>query len=107
MAEQKLATFKITEDLWLAFKGKAEANDTNASAVLKAFVQRYLNSDIDKGIDHLETGIDVGIDGSIDSGLEARLEKLEREVAELRGKSWSCPSIGNLTGQLNLKLVRE
>lgn len=47
MADTKLATFKCDADVWDAFKAKAEANKTNASALLKKFISSYLNGRID------------------------------------------------------------
>jgi len=48
MSEQiKLATFKINGDRWAEFVSRAAAQNTSASALLKGFIDRYLDESID------------------------------------------------------------
>lgn len=67
----KLATFRIDEGIWDAFREKAKSNKTNASALLKDFIGNYL---------------DGGIDASRpagDSRLDSKVSQLEEQLIEL------------------------
>ena len=69
MSDSKLATFKCDEELWEQFKAKAKGDRTNASALLKSFMQAYIDGriDADMGTADLMKRI---------SDIEARLGKL-------------------------------
>jgi len=51
MSTNKLATFRIDDEVWQLFQDKAKANGTNASALLQCFVKDYLDDNLDKCID--------------------------------------------------------
>ena len=46
MNEKQLATFKIDGDEWQAFKARARTQGTNASALIKRFIQLYMDGEI-------------------------------------------------------------
>jgi hypothetical protein len=76
MSDLKLATFKIEPDRWQAFQDKAKQEGSNASALLKTFIGRYLDGSIEIPSELSST--------DIDSRIDAKLEKFE---AEILGKS--------------------
>jgi hypothetical protein len=76
MSDRILATFRVDPDKWQAFKGKAKAEGSNASAVLIQFVTDYLDGNIDSNIDKLD--IDHGLDERIDNAIA----KLRDELTE-------------------------
>jgi len=81
MTKTKLATFKIQGDRWDAFIARAAEHDTSASALLKLFIDGYLDGRIDTQL--MQTAqLMQGIDGHIDK----RLESIHRELEDLRGK---------------------
>lgn len=82
MADDKLATFRCDSEVWEAFKAKAGENDTNASVLLKSFVQAYLDGRIDiKPYGNLDAGI------NLDERIEAVLDRLVKpEMQELRDR---------------------
>jgi hypothetical protein len=51
MSSNKLATFRIDDEVWQLFQDKAKANGTNASALLQGFVKDYLDDNLDSRID--------------------------------------------------------
>jgi hypothetical protein len=76
---EKLATFRCNDALWEAFKQKAKANGSNASAVLLQYVRAYIDgSDADIG-SHPEH-----LDARINAHLERRLAPVLTELVELR-----------------------
>ena len=77
--ESKLATFKIDPQLWDEFKAKAIAHNSNASAVLKAFVEAYVSDRVDLSIDANQDGIEALIDARIDE----RLRGIDQRLGEL------------------------
>lgn len=82
MAESKLATFKCDPEVWDAFKTKAAESKTNASAVLKSFIQAYLDGRIDLRADR---GRDArqDIDERIEANLDVLRSELRTEIQEL------------------------
>ncbi len=76
---EKLATFRCDDALWEAFKQKAKANGSNASAVLLQYVRAYIDgfsTDTDSNPEHL--------DARINAHLERQLAPVFKELAELR-----------------------
>lgn len=82
MAESKLATFKCDPEVWEAFKTKAAESKTNASAVLKGFIQAYLDGRIDLPADR-SIGAIQGIDERIEASLDVLRAELRTEIQEL------------------------
>jgi hypothetical protein len=82
MTESKLATFKIQTDKWDAFMGKSAEQGTNASALLKLFIDRYLDGSIDLEQPQAPSNIDALIEG--------RLEPIRGDLAELRSRLDGC-----------------
>ncbi|CAD5984489.1 hypothetical protein NO976_04430 (plasmid) [Planktothrix agardhii] len=104
---QKLATFKVDENNWEAFKALCERSDLSASKALTNFIQSSLDAgelgaaafapvvessqNIDIDIDALETRLLAKIRGELESqqpptldpDIEARLDAME---AALSGK---------------------
>ncbi|MBD2054809.1 hypothetical protein H6F88_02010 [Oculatella sp. FACHB-28] len=83
MADTKLATFKCDADVWEAFKAKAEANKTNASALLKKFISSYLDGRIDLSQDEVKH-LDISTIATKDELAALRqelLEAIERKFA--------------------------
>lgn len=70
MEDQTLATFKIDKTTWKQFIEKAKGNNTNASALLKDFVQGYLDG---------STGPSSPVDNRVDS----QLDDIRQQIAEL------------------------
>jgi len=81
MTTTKLATFKIQGDQWAAFIAKATESGTNASALLKMFVDGYLDGSIDPQA--MQTAQEIQ---GIDSLLDKRLAPICQELEDLRGK---------------------
>ncbi|MGG6266218.1 hypothetical protein ACQ4M3_05185 [Leptolyngbya sp. AN03gr2] len=85
MADTRLATFKCDAELWEAFKSKAAENNTNASALLKEFIQAFLQGDIqikpDGSID-TAAALDERISGIVDQLVNDRLTKLEKRLGK-------------------------
>lgn len=77
--ESKLATFKIDPQLWDEFKAKASVNKSNASAVLKTFVEQYLRGSLDPNLDGNLDSIEQHIDARIDE----RLRDIDERLGEL------------------------
>ena len=59
--QYQLATFKLNPEDWKAFKERAEAQGTNASAVLKSLVSDYLEGKLDGGQDSSGAGVQDAI----------------------------------------------
>jgi hypothetical protein len=78
MAETKLATFKIQSDRWDAFLDKTSEQGTNASALLKLFIDRYLDGSIDLKQPQAPSNIEAVLD--------EYLEPIKGELAELRSR---------------------
>lgn len=102
---QKLATFKVDENKWEAFKALCERSDLSASKALTNFIQNSLDAgelgaaaltpvvessqNIDIDIDALETRLLAKIRGEIvqqqpqtlDPNIEARLDAMEAALA--------------------------
>jgi len=81
MTTTKLATFKIQPDRWGAFISLATEKGTNASALLKLFVDGYLDGSIDPLA--MQTAQEVQ---GIDSLIDKRLAPIHRELEDLREK---------------------
>lgn len=77
--DSKLATFKIDPTLWNEFKAKAAAQNSNASAVLKTFIEGYVNDRIDSSI---YSNID-DIEALIDNRIDERLRGIDERLGEL------------------------
>jgi len=87
MSEQiKLATFKINGDRWTEFVSKAAARNTSASALLKGFIDRYLD-----GIDPEA----IAPTSNVSSQIEQALAPIRQEVEELWGKVEGLSILGN------------
>lgn len=81
MSEQiKLATFKIHGDRWAEFVNKASSQNTNASALLKQFIDRYLS-----GIDGIDLEA-IAPASDVNSQIDKALAPIRQEVENLRGK---------------------
>jgi len=77
MSEQiKLATFKINGDRWAEFVSRAAAQNTSASALLKGFIDRYLDDRIDESID-LEA---IAPASDVNSQIDKALAPIRQEV---------------------------
>ena len=81
MTTTKLATFKISPDRWGAFLARATEKGTNASALLKLFVDNYLEGLYDPLA--MQTAQEVQ---GIDSLIDKRLAPIHRELEDLREK---------------------
>ncbi len=91
-----LATFRIEEDDWKAFKDWAENHGSNASSELIKFVlsclgridreetvklETYIDSYLSANLDsHLESKIDNNLDSRIDEKLKTALATLRSEL---------------------------
>jgi hypothetical protein len=85
MASSKLATFKIQSDTWDSFTAQAAADGTNASALLKLFIDAYLAKRID--LTTLKAGEAIeGIQAVIDARIDERLFPIAQELGVLREK---------------------
>ncbi|AFY51376.1 MULTISPECIES: hypothetical protein [Nostocaceae] len=114
MADKTLATFRIDSEEWESFKNLASSESSNASALLTEFVRWYLagnrfntptshtpthlDTSLEQRIDNIEQrldkvttnnldNIDEFIDKRIEDNLATRLDKLQSQLEELRGKS--------------------
>ncbi|WP_026735919.1 hypothetical protein [Fischerella sp. PCC 9605] len=76
---QTLATFKIEDQQWNAFKQATKADNSNASETIKAFIQWYLSGN------RLNAEVNVS-EIDIDQRIESRLIPLINRIAELEGK---------------------
>ncbi|MEP0918980.1 hypothetical protein NC981_19285 [Leptolyngbya sp. DQ-M1] len=76
---EKLATFRCDDALWEAFKQKAKANGSNASAVLLQYVRDHGDESSDDSARRSEH-----LDARINAHLEKRLAPVLMELAELR-----------------------
>ena len=86
MAQERLATFKIDSDRWESFKAKAQGDNTNASELLKRFIDAYLQGSIDAGIDGSLDRIDSNLDQRIDRAIAPLVEQI-RELGHRLGES--------------------
>ncbi|HEY9878149.1 MAG TPA: hypothetical protein V6D29_06815 [Leptolyngbyaceae cyanobacterium] len=77
MGDDKLATFRIDGDTWQAFQDKAKTANTSASALLKGFVQQYLDGRIDIA-SSTQSGVLIRLDG-----IEAKLVELDQRLGKL------------------------
>lgn len=68
MGDDKLATFKCDSQLWEKFRTKARRNNSSASALLKAFMQSYVDG-----------SVELSVEGSIEAGKE--IEDIKRRLA--------------------------
>jgi uncharacterized protein (DUF2342 family) len=86
MSEKTLATFKIDQSQWDEFKEKANKAGSNASAVLKDFIDAYLDGRIDPkqdgGVDTLMS-LDSKIEGCIDRVLGSRFDEVNDRLVKL------------------------
>lgn len=84
-SNMKLATFRIEDSIWQSFIKKAKSNNTNASDLIKAFINNYLDDSIDSNIDTKLDNID-SIDkiDDIDNGIDASIDNLEKDIIALR-----------------------
>ncbi len=82
----KLATFKINGDRWAEFVSRAAAQNSSASALLKQFIDRYLN-----GIDPEA----IAPASDISSQIDEALAPIRQEVEELWEKFESLTILGN------------
>ncbi|HEY9662330.1 MAG TPA: ribbon-helix-helix protein, CopG family [Allocoleopsis sp.] len=76
-----LGTFKIDDDLWKHFQEKAKADGSNASALIKQFIQRYLAEEI--SINDSRSLTQQDIEALIDSRIKQHLEAVEQRLGEL------------------------
>ncbi len=86
MSDKTLATFKIDKPQWETFQEKAKATGSNASAVLKDFIDAYLDGRIDlkqDGSIDTFTGLDSKIEGCIDRVLGSRFDEVNDRLVKL------------------------
>lgn len=72
---QKLATFKIDSDRWQAFIDRANEGGSSASALLKWFVDAYLEGNLDPS--------QYQAPSSLDNILDERLAPLQQAISDL------------------------
>ena len=83
MSSNKLATFRIDDEVWQLFQDKAKANGTNASALLQGFVKDYLDDNLDSRIDSTVVP-SLDIKGMVETAINSRLIIIESEVSGLK-----------------------
>ncbi len=83
MSSNKLATFRIDDEVWQLFQDKAKANGTNASALLQGFVKDYLDDNLDSRIDSTVVP-NLDIKDIIETAINSRLIIIESEVRGLK-----------------------
>lgn len=86
MSDKTLATFKIELDQWEAFKSKASASGSNASAMLKDFISAYLSGQIDLNQDgSIDTfvNLDEKIEAVLDRVMTGKLDEVRDELGKL------------------------
>jgi hypothetical protein len=85
VVEQKLATFKINGDRWDAFLVKASEQGASASSVLKAFIDRCLDGQMD--IESVQpANLELLLQQKLNQALAIHLEPARVELAALRDK---------------------
>lgn len=91
-----LATFRLENQLWEAFKAEAAKNGTNASAALIAYCRNYVSGAsrqasgkrIDERIDEVSLGIDIDnldkrIDKHVQDAVAGAHEQLISQTSEI------------------------
>lgn len=85
-----LATFRVDENDWNAFKEWAESRGTNASSELVGFIESALGRGSDRGAIDLDS-LDKRIEGCLDKHLASKLDigidkKIETAIESLRSE---------------------
>lgn len=78
MNTRTLATFRIDESQWQAFKEKSASQGSNATAELAKFIQSYISNDIQTDIQRIDDEIYNRI-----SELSERLDQHEDRLKKL------------------------
>lgn len=109
MSNKTLATFRIEENDWLAFKTWAESRGSNASSELVKYaltcigkiktdnqlpnldksIDNYLDANLDERIDkRMNKKLAGGIDNNLDTGgdMKNRIESLEKQIELLESE---------------------
>lgn len=80
----KTATFRISQEKWEAFTEKAKANGSNASEVLKHFIDSYLSGDIvSTRIDNSNIESNESIDNHINERMDKATSAIESDLKRL------------------------
>lgn len=86
---EKLATFRINEEVWQAFKSLCKDANSNASAVLVAYIQEQVKGGKLQSIPqpspptHLDNALEQYIDQKVEEVVEERLRPLLVQVESL------------------------
>lgn len=103
MSDKTLATFKIEPDKWEAFKQQATEAGSNASAMLKDFIDAYLDGRIEVKPDG-----SIDTETNLDGRIEAVLERLiPRYVPSLEGFNEKVETLTEIVREQNDRLKKS
>lgn len=86
MTQRMTFSFRCPTDLKNAFSAKAKANGTTASALIKRFMEDYINGSTDSSIDKNTSDEDSSTDNKNGSYADSELAQLQSALTELQSQ---------------------